>query len=70
MTTPTHPTHPADAPHAASHPFGASLKRYRTLAGLTQESLAARAGVSVRAVSDLERGVNRAPRASFLPRRS
>lgn len=63
MTT---PTNRADIPHAASHSFGALLKRYRTLAGLTQESLAARAGISVRAVSDLERGVNRAPRAATL----
>src|SRR6185437_11601551 len=65
-THPTHPTHPADVAHAASHPFGILLKRYRTLAGLTQESLAARAGISVRAVSDLERGVNRTPRPATL----
>ena len=46
--------------------FGALLRRYRTLAGLSQEALAARATVSTRAVSDLERGVNRAPRAETL----
>ena len=63
MTT---PTDIADIARDASHRFGALLKRYRTLAGLTQESLAARAGVSVRAVSDLERGVNRAPRPATL----
>ncbi len=50
----------------SSHSFGALLKRYRTLAGLTQEALAARANVSVRAVSDLERGINRTPRAETL----
>ena len=59
-------TTPADSARDSSHPFGALLRRYRTLAGLTQESLAGRAGVSVRAVSDLERGVNRAPRAETL----
>ncbi|HEY7342719.1 MAG TPA: tetratricopeptide repeat protein [Ktedonobacterales bacterium] len=46
--------------------FGALLRRYRTLAGLSQEALAARATISTRAVSDLERGVNRAPRAETL----
>lgn len=46
--------------------FGALLRRYRTLAGLSQEALAARATVSTRAVSDLERGINRAPRAETL----
>ncbi|HEU5347672.1 MAG TPA: AAA family ATPase, partial [Ktedonobacterales bacterium] len=41
--------------------FGALLRRYRTLAGLTQEQLAERAGLSARAITALERGVNRAP---------
>src|SRR5437763_6154010 len=36
--------------------FGALLKRYRQAAGLTQEALAEQAGLSVRAISDLERG--------------
>ena len=43
-------------------PFGPLLRRYRSAAGLTQEELAERAEISVRAVSDLERGVNSAPR--------
>jgi len=47
-------------------PFGALLRRYRQAAGLTQEELAERAGVSARAVSALERGVNRAPRPATL----
>ncbi len=52
---------------APSRPsFGVALKRYRLSAGLTQEDLAARARLSARAVSDLERGVNRAPRPSTL----
>jgi transcriptional regulator with XRE-family HTH domain len=36
--------------------FGALLKRHRLAAGITQEGLAERAGISARAVSDLERG--------------
>ncbi len=38
--------------------FAALLRRLRTEAGLTQEELAAAATLSVRSVSDLERGVN------------
>ncbi len=46
--------------------FAALLKHYRISAGLTQEALAERAGLSTRAISDLERGVNRAPRMDTL----
>jgi len=46
--------------------FGALLKRYRLAAGLSQEALAARASLSTRAISDLERGINRAPRYDTL----
>ncbi|MGH2533226.1 MAG: ATP-binding protein [Thermomicrobiales bacterium] len=42
--------------------FGDLLRRYRLAAGLSQEALAERAGMSVRGISDLERGVNRTPR--------
>ncbi|HZS87697.1 MAG TPA: helix-turn-helix domain-containing protein [Chloroflexota bacterium] len=45
-------THPATDP---AMPFGALLRRLRVLAGLTQEQLAERAGLSARAVGDLER---------------
>jgi predicted ATPase/transcriptional regulator with XRE-family HTH domain/tetratricopeptide (TPR) repeat protein len=45
--------------------FGALLKRHRLAAGLTQEGLAERAGVSARGVQDLERGVH-APRADTV----
>jgi tetratricopeptide (TPR) repeat protein/transcriptional regulator with XRE-family HTH domain len=41
--------------------FGELLRRYRLAAGLTHAALAERAGLSVRAISDLERGVNRKP---------
>lgn len=43
-------------------PFGLLLKRHRLAAGLTQEGLAERAGVSPKAVSDLERTPTRTPR--------
>lgn len=46
--------------------FGDLLRRARRQAGLTQELLAERAGISVRAITDLERGVNRAPRVDTL----
>jgi len=46
--------------------FGDLLRSYRRAAGLTQEALAERATVSARAVADLERGVNRAPRKDTL----
>ncbi len=46
--------------------FGAVLRRQRVAAGLTQEGLAERAGLSPRGVQDLERGVNRAPRRDTL----
>jgi tetratricopeptide (TPR) repeat protein/transcriptional regulator with XRE-family HTH domain len=36
--------------------FGVLLRRYRSLAGLTQEELAQRSGLSLRAISDMERG--------------
>ena len=53
---------PTLAPVTAPAPsFSALLKRYRLAAGLTQEELAERAGLSVRAISDLERGLHRSP---------
>jgi predicted ATPase/transcriptional regulator with XRE-family HTH domain len=41
--------------------FGSVLRRYRTAAGLSQGTLAARALISLQAVSSLERGLRRAP---------
>ncbi len=46
--------------------FRSLLKYYRQAAGLSQETLAARAGLSARAISDLERGINRTPRYETL----
>ncbi len=41
--------------------FGTLLRRHRLAAGLSQEELAERAGVSRRSIGDLERGVARKP---------
>ena len=46
--------------------FAEQLKQYRAAAGLTQEQLAERAGLSVRGISDLERGINRRPQSETL----
>jgi len=46
--------------------FAQMLRRYRRAAGLTQEGLAERAGLSTRTVSDLERGEILAPRQDTL----
>src|SRR5439155_13564535 len=42
--------------------FGTLLRRHRIAAGLTQEELAERAGISQRSISDMERGVPHRPR--------
>jgi predicted ATPase/transcriptional regulator with XRE-family HTH domain len=46
--------------------FGEVLRRARVAAGLTQEGLAEQASLSARGISDLERGLSRAPRADTL----
>jgi tetratricopeptide (TPR) repeat protein/transcriptional regulator with XRE-family HTH domain len=46
--------------------FGHLLRSHRRAAGLTQEQLAERAGLSARAITALERRVNRAPRSDTL----
>ncbi len=47
--------------HGASYSFGAQLRALREAAGFTQEELATIAGLSVHAVSALERGERRRP---------
>jgi transcriptional regulator with XRE-family HTH domain len=44
-----------------SHTFASLLKHHRDAAGLTQEELARRARLGARTISNLERGINRAP---------
>ena len=46
--------------------FGTLLRRYRLAAGLTQEALAERAGVSLDGISALERGYRRSPQRDTL----
>ncbi len=46
--------------------FGEALRTFRASAELTQEELAARSGVSVRAISDLERGVKTRPQRATV----
>ncbi len=49
------------------HPtFGDLLRRHRLASGLAQEQLADQSGVSVRGISDLERGLRQAPRRSTV----
>jgi predicted ATPase/DNA-binding XRE family transcriptional regulator len=50
--------------------FGVLLRRHRLNAGLTQEGLAEGAGLSVRGISDLERGVNKTPYVATILRLS
>ena len=46
--------------------FGELLRAYRVAAELSREDLAARAGLSPRGVSDLERGARRSPRLETI----
>ncbi len=48
-------------PTALPPVFGDLLRRFRLAGGLTQETLAERANISARAISDLERGVKKRP---------
>ncbi len=61
--SPAGPVH--DAPVDLSS-FSTALRMFRMEAQLTQEELAGRSGVSVRAISDLERGVKTRPQRSTV----
>jgi len=52
----------SEDPAASEARFGGMLRRHRQSAGLSQEDLAGRAGLSVDAIAALERGRRRAPR--------
>jgi predicted ATPase/transcriptional regulator with XRE-family HTH domain len=53
-------------PSTGAVSFAALLKRQRLAAGLTQEALADRAGLSAKAVGDLERNPDRSPRLATV----
>src|SRR5688500_4817605 len=55
---PTMSTLPSGSPPPS---FGDLLRRFRVARGLTQERLAERSGLSVRGISDLERGARTVP---------
>jgi transcriptional regulator with XRE-family HTH domain len=56
-----------DGPSSENAPsFATLLKHYRRAAGLTQAELAEHADLSTKAISSLERGVNRYPRRETL----
>jgi len=48
--------------------FAVLLQRYRAAAGVSQEELAERAGLSRRSISDLERGERRLPHVATVRR--
>jgi WD40 repeat protein/transcriptional regulator with XRE-family HTH domain len=54
---------PANVTAEPTPTFGESLRRYRAMAGLTQEELAARSGLTPQGISLLERGERRNPQA-------
>lgn len=49
-------------PERSAVSFAALLRQLRTEADLTQEELAEKAGISIRSISDLERGINQTAR--------
>jgi len=51
---------------SATTSFAGLLRRLRTSAALSQEELAKRSGLSLRGISDLERGVRRAPHLTTI----
>ncbi len=67
LTTPAAPTDNSKE-GAVAPSFGDLLRRYRMAAGLSQEALAQRAGLSHRGISDLERGLRRTPQRETVRR--
>ena len=56
------------AARATGQGFAGLLRKYRLRAGLSQEALAEQSGLSPRGVSNLERGISRAPYPSTVGR--
>lgn len=50
-----------ESPAGSGNSFGATLRRFREVRGLTQEELAERSGLTARAISDMERGRSTRP---------
>ncbi|MFF2042955.1 BTAD domain-containing putative transcriptional regulator [Kitasatospora sp. NPDC058170] len=59
---------PRGGPTGGPDPFGPPLQAFRRRAGLSQEAAAARAGISTRALRDIEHGRVRQPRLRTLQR--
>ncbi|MFI9119538.1 BTAD domain-containing putative transcriptional regulator [Streptomyces bikiniensis] len=59
---------PGGDPDDGPGPFGARLRAFRGRAGLSQETAASRAGISTRALRDIERGRVRQPQVRTLRR--
>src|SRR5438552_7874245 len=55
-------------PIAGPIPFGALVRRHRVAAGLSQEALAERSGLSRRGIADLERGARNFPYGDSIRR--
>ena len=62
----TAPPEPLRSPHAEHATFGKLLRQFRLAAGLSQEALAERAGMSVQGLSLLENGKRQAPYRSTV----
>jgi transcriptional regulator with XRE-family HTH domain len=58
----------AEGSDADRSSLAVSLRRHRAASGLTQEQVAERAGLSVRTISDLERGIHPTARRATLER--
>ncbi|MFJ3816694.1 BTAD domain-containing putative transcriptional regulator [Streptomyces sp. NPDC090056] len=59
---------PQEGPGGERGPFGLRLRAFRRRAGLSQETAAARAGISTRALRDIERGRVQRPQSRTLQR--
>ncbi len=53
-------------PQGEPNSLASLVRRYRLVAGLSQEELAERSGLSARAISDIERGLSLAPRPETI----
>src|SRR5215469_4105607 len=61
-----HTDQPLYLSESSDQPFGDFLRQLRRAEGWSQAELAEHAGLSLRGVADLERGINRRPRRETL----